>query len=298
MKTIGKHPVEVFCYDFENKTKQCELARKQQYCKYIKGTCVKPRKSEPHVKVGICSLGSTLNKKRQIHPVIICPQRFKEESMFETIREKYLSHWENVKWIQEVNIGVGGNVDYVAVQVDKHDRVNDFLCVEIQAAGTTGSPYPWVKELLELGHYTDSKKKSYGINWANEFTKTMMQQAYKKGKIVENWHRKIVFVVQDLAMEYLEKTSDCSQLTKYNSESPVDFCTFNLVWEENKDWILSFDQIRSTTIDGISLILGGANVSDYPTEKEFIGNIVKKGISDGVLQNNSYTRGLIEDMFK
>ena len=50
--------------------------------------------------------------------------------MFETIRQKYLSDWKNVKWIQEVNIGVGGNVDYVAVEVDDFDVVKDFLCVE------------------------------------------------------------------------------------------------------------------------------------------------------------------------
>ena len=123
-----------------------------------------------------------------------------------------------------------------------------------------------------------------------------MQQAYKKGKIVESWHRKIVFVVQDLALEYLQATSDCSKLTPYNPEYPVDFCTFNLAWKEGKDWTLVFDQIRSTTIDGINLIIGGAKVSEYPTVREFIGNIVKKGISDGVLQSNSYTRSLLENL--
>lgn len=294
MKTIGKYPIEVFCYDYENKTESCQLAIKQQYCKYIKDTCVKPRKSEPHIKVGICSLGSTVNKSREVHPVIICPQRFKEDSMFETIREKYLSHWKNVKWIQEVNIGVGGNVDYVAVEVDEYDRVKDFLCVEIQAAGTTGTPYPYVKELIELGHYTNSSKPSYGINWANEFTKTMMQQAYKKGKIVESWNRKIVFVVQDLAIEYLQATSDCSMLTDYNPNYPVDFCTFSLKWINDNRWSLVYDNIRSTTIEGINKIIGGANVSEYPTVQEFIGYIVKKGISDGVLQSNVYTRSLFD----
>lgn len=292
MKKLGKFPIEIFCYDYENKTESCQLAIRQQYCKYIKGTCVKPRKSMPQIKVGICSTGSTVNKNKQIHPVIICPQRFKEESMFETIREKYLSNWKNVKWIQEVNIGVGGNVDYVAVEVDEHDRVKDFLCVEIQAAGTTGTPYPWVKELIEIGHYTDSRKRSYGINWANEFTKTMMQQAYKKGKIVESWHRKIVFVVQDLAIEYLQATTDCSKLSSYNPDYPVDFCTFNLAWKEGKEWTLVFNNIRSTTIEGINRIIGGANVSEYLTEKEFIVNIVRKGINDGILQNNSYAKSI------
>lgn len=294
MKTIGKYPIEVFCFDFEDKTDSCILARKQQYCKYIQKTCVKPRKSAPQIKVGICSLGSTINKGETIHPVIICPQRFKEESMFETIRQKYLTNWNNVKWIQEVNIGVGGNVDYVAVEVDENERVIDFLCVEIQAAGTTGTPYPYVLDLIKKGCYTTTNKPSYGINWANEFTKTMMQQAYKKGKIVESWNRKIVFVVQDLAIEYLQATSDCSLLTSYNKDYPIDFCTFSLSWIEERRWSLVFDKIRSTTIEGINRIIGGADVSEYLTVQKFVGNIVKKGIADGILSNNSYTRSLYE----
>lgn len=294
MKEIDKFPIEVFCYDYECRTELSRLAIKQKYCKYIKGTFVKPRKSEPHLKVGICSVGSTVNNGGKYHPVIICPQRFKEESMFEAIRKNHLSNWTNVKWIQEVNIGVGGSVDYVAVEVDEHDRVKDFLCVEIQAAGTTGTPYQWVEELKEKGHYTNSRKKAFGINWANEFAKTMMQQAYKKGRIVESWHRKIVFVIQDLAIEYLQHTTDCSKLTLYNHDSPIDFCSFNLSWKEGNGWTLSFDKIRSTTIEGINLILGGANVNMYPSVDDFIGNIVKKGVSDGILQNNSYTRSKYE----
>lgn len=293
MKKIGKFPIEVFCCDFENHSEAAELAFKQQYCKYLKGTCVKPRKSEPHIKVGICSLGSTINRGREVFPVIICPQRFKEETMFETIRQKYLSHWKNVKWIQEVNIGVGGNIDYVAVEVDEDDIVKDFLCVEIQAAGTTGTPYPYVRELLEYGHYS-GKNYTYGINWANEFSKTMMQQAYKKGKIVEFWNRKIVFVVQNLAMEYIQATSDCSKLEEYNPDFPVDFCSFDLKWKDNI-WGLEFNNIKSTTIEGINLIIGGAKVDEYPTEEEFIRNIIKKGLADGVFSINSRIKRYLEE---
>lgn len=293
MKKIGKFPIEVFCCDFENHSEATELAFKQQYCKYLKGTCVKPRKSEPHIKVGICSLGSTINRGREVFPVIICPQRFKEETMFETIRQKYLSHWKNVKWIQEVNIGVGGNIDYVAVEVDEDDIVKDFLCVEIQAAGTTGTPYPYVRELLEYGHYS-GKNYTYGINWANEFSKTMMQQAYKKGKIVEFWNRKIVFVVQNLAMEYIQATSDCSKLEEYNPDFPVDFCSFDLKWKDNR-WGLEFNNIKSTTIKGINLIIGGAKVDEYPTEEEFIRNIIKKGLADGVFSINSRIKRYLEE---
>lgn len=280
MKEINKTPIEIFGFDCDSPDPSFKLALKQQYCKYIKGTCVKPRKSEPDIKVGICTLGSTVNRSEKNYPVIICPQRFKEDNMFETIRKIYLSNWENVKWVQEVNIGVGGNVDYVAVELNKNEDIKDFLCVEIQAAGTTGTPYPAVEELKKYGKFSKDSY-GYGINWANEFTKTMMQQAYKKGKIVESWKRKIVFIVQDVAMDYLFATSDCSKLKDSNPNLPVDFCSFSLKWH-NSEWNLFFNKIWSTTIDGINTIIGGAAVSEYPTEEEFMFNILRKGIADGV----------------
>ena len=284
MKELTKRPTELFGYDCDEHidSSAFKLALKQQYCKYIKNTCVKPRKSEPSVKVGICSIGATLCTK-QVRPVIICPQRFKEDSMFESIRQIYLSGWQNVKWIPEVNIGVGGSIDYVAVEVDKKDNVKDFLCVELQAAGTTGSPYPAVKEIKTSGYF-ESTSYNYGINWANEFSKTMMQQAYKKGKILESWGRKIVFVVQDIAIEYLKSATDCSLLTEKNTELPVDFCTFKMIWTPCKNWNLASDKIYSTSIEGVNLMLGGASINDYLTENEFIENIIKKGIADGILK--------------
>ena len=284
MRKIGKTPIEIFCHDYTSTSEVAKTALKQQYCKYIKATCVKPRKSEPQIKVGICSLGATVNKGNEVRPVIICPQRFKEDVMFETIRQKYLSHWTNVKWVQEVNIGVGGNVDYVAVELDRNNKVKDFLCVELQAAGTTGTPYPAVQDFIKYGKFGHSKF-TYGINWANEFSKTMMQQAYKKGKIVESWKRKIVFVVQDMAMEYLKAASDCSKLGAFDPSMPVDFCTFKLTWDAYiNEWKLEYDKRESTTIDGINTILGGAAVEDYLSEDEFKENILRKGIADGIIE--------------
>lgn len=270
MKQVKKKPTEVFCYDCDKYLgrKSFELAIKQQYCKYLKSTCCNPRKSEPQIKVGICSVGATLSGD-VIQPIIICPQRFKNEIVFETIRQKYLSHWKNVKWISEVNIGIGGSIDYVAIELDRRGQIDDFLCVEIQAAGTTGSPYPAVKELIKNGSFI-SKNYSYGINWANEFSKTMMQQAYKKGKILERWRRKIIFVVQDVAIKYLQSATDCSLLTSYSSKLPVDFCTFKMKWHETNDWNLIFNKIYSTSIEGINRMLGGSPVNDYLTEKKFI----------------------------
>ena len=289
MKQINKRPVEIFGYDSDSSLndKAFKLAIKQQYCRYIKSTCVKPRKSEPTTKVGICTLGASTPNDKTMKPVIICPQRFKEETVFESIRQKYLFGWKNVKWISEVNIGVGGSIDYVAVEVGNKGEIKDFLCVELQAAGTTGSPYPAVQEIISLGKFS-ANTYNYGINWANEFSKTMMQQAYKKGKILESWKRKIVFVVQDVAIEYLKSATDCSLLTRSNKKMPVDFCTFKMTWNNKNKWVLALDKIFSTTIDGVNLMLGGASVNEYLTESEFVENIIKKGIADGVLNRNYY----------
>ena len=287
---INKFPTEVFGCPYVGQAKKLQSAIQQQYCKYIKGTCIKPRKSEPHIKVGICSLGYKGGFIDKHLPVIICPQRFKEDVMFETFREKYLSHWTNIEWICEVNIGVGGSIDYVAITKNRKGEIVDFLCVEIQAGGTTGSPYPAVVDLKNNGKYM-KESYNYGINWANEFSKTMMQQAYKKGKIINHWKRKIVFVVQDIAIDYLKSAVDTNRLYASKPNLPIDFCSFSLKWNTNQ-WNLAFSEIYSTDIEGINLMLGGAEVDTYPTEQEFIMNIIKKGVQDGVLKKEDYIKFL------
>lgn len=282
MKKLYKTPIEIFCYDVDSQDESFQLAVKQQYCKYIKSTCNKPRKSEPHIKVGICTLGATVARSKDIKPVIICPQRFKEDTMFETIRKKYLLHWKNVKWIPEVNIGVGGSVDYVAIELSDNNEIMNFQCVEIQAAGTTGTPYNAMMEYKQFGKFLNTSYP-YGINWANEFIKTMMQQAYKKGKIVESWDRKIIFCIQDVGMEYIQSSSDCSLLTDFDMSLPVDFCTFKLNWTGTA-WSLSFDNIYSTSLAGINRIIGGAVQDEYLTVEEFKLNILRKGMQDGIIK--------------
>ena len=296
MTKLKRTPIEYFCYDcgLFGKSEAFESAIGQQYCKYIKSTCVKPRKSMPEVKVGICTVGATVAHSNTVKPVIICPQRFKEDIVFEAIRQKYLSNWNNVTWIPEVNIGVGGSIDYVPVELNKKGEINDFLCCEIQAAGTTGSPYPFIKDLKEYGTFnTPSKHKSFGINWANEFSKTMMQQAYQKGRIIEHWGkgRKIVFIIQDVAMEYLRSVCDFSGVYSYKDSLPIDFCSFKMI-KKQRNWNLVLDNINSTDVQGISKLLGGANVDEYLSEEEFKLNIFNKGIQDGILKKEATTYSL------
>jgi hypothetical protein len=101
---INKYPTEIFCHSYIDKTDEAKTALTQQYCSFIKGTCTKPRKSEPHIKVGVCSLGYKGSFTDDFLPVVVCPHRFRENIVFETIRSKYLSHWKNIEWVSEVTI--------------------------------------------------------------------------------------------------------------------------------------------------------------------------------------------------
>ncbi len=278
---IGTYPLEVFGHIYSDIGKTATDDRVAQYCPYLNRECTKPRKSEPHIKVGICSVGY----KGFLHgysPVIICPFRFLEDVVFQTIHDKFFPDWKHTRWVKEVNMGVSGNVDYVALRTDKDgNTADDFFCVEFQANGTTGSPYPYVKDLMRDGQY--SKKYTFGLNWANEFMKTMMQQVYKKGNVVNAWGRKIVFVIQDVALKYLESAVDTSDLRK-NMDDPIHFMTYRQVWSDSEGkYRLVFDRWVSADLEGINKILAGANPNEYLTDTAFLQKAINKGVIDGVL---------------
>ena len=278
---LGKYPIEVFGRVYTDNSDLVKNERKEQYCPYLCRECTKPRKSEPQIKVGICSVGYKGSFTNTYQPVIICPFRFLENVVFDSIQQKFFPNWENVKWVKEVNMGVSGNVDYVALKIDSTNQPSDFFCVEFQANGTTGSPYGYVKDLLKNGKY--SKNYTFGLNWANEFMKTMMQQVYKKGNVINTWGRKIVFVIQDVAMDYLRSAVDTSDL-RTNIDDPIHFMTYKEVWDETTtSYKLLFAEWLSADLEGINKILAGANAQDYLTDDGFLNNAIRKGKSDGVI---------------
>lgn len=273
---VAKFPTEVFGHPYTENTEQTKQAKddlQNQYCPFLKTECKKPRKSEPQIKIGTCSVGFKGKFLDRHLPIIVCPHRFDVSIIFQTIQQNYFEQWQNVKWVREVNLGVGGSVDFVAAEI-VNNQIDDFLCVEFQAAGTNGSPWQAVLDLKKHGKFQQSSYK-FGINWANEFVKTMMQQVYKKGKIVTLWQRKVVFVIQDVGLGYIRKNCDTSGLREKNDDDPIHFCTFKLVWKETF-WDFELSEMVSTDIEGINKILGGALEDEYPSVEQFIARIQRK----------------------
>ena len=273
-----RHPTEIFGYPFIIKDSGAQETRDKQLCPFLDDECKKPRKSQPEIKIGVCPVGYKGNFLEKVTPVIVCPHRFREPIVYNTIKELYfgdLSDGCQIRWASEVSCGVAGSIDFVAAKM-KAEKIEDFLCVEFQAAGTTGTPWQAVIDFKETGNFQKETYK-YGINWANEFTKTMMQQVYKKGMVIESWGKKIVFVLQDVGLAYIQSTTDTQDLHEARDNDPIHFCTFRMVWDKNsKAWQLEFDKRMSTTIEGIRKILGGAHEDEFPTINEFENNINKR----------------------
>ena len=270
-----QHPTEIFGYAFTDLSSEAQTARNNQYCPFLNGECKKPRKSQPEVKVGTCTVGYKGDVLKKMTPVIICPHRLEVPVVYDTIAELYfgiLSDDYQVRWASEVSCGAAGSIDFVAAKM-KGDTIEDFICVELQTAGTTGTPWAGVEDFKQTGHFKQSRYE-YGINWANEFLKTMMQQAYKKGMVVEKWRKKIVFVIQDVGLSYIQSATDASDLRDPTDEDAIHFCTFKTVWDENLNaWKLKFHRRVSTDTEGVRKMLAGPSVDKHPTITEFQNTI-------------------------
>lgn len=273
-----RHPTEIFGYPFIVKDSLAQETRDKQLCPFLDDECKKPRKSQPEIKIGVCTVGYKGKFLEKVTPVIICPHRFEVPIVYNKIQELYFGDLPDryqVKWTSEVSCGVAGSIDFVAAKM-KGEEIEDFLCVEFQAAGTTGTPWPAVIDFKKTGNFQKETYK-YGINWANEFTKTMMQQVYKKGMVIESWGKKIVFVLQDVGLAYIQSTTDTQDLHEARDNDPIHFCTFRIVWDKNsKTWQLEFDKRMSTNIEGVRKILGGAHEDEFLTISEFENNINKR----------------------
>lgn len=279
---IKRYPTEYFGFPYTDNSYRAKKARSEQYCPFTKRTCTKPRKSEPHIKVGVCSVGYKGDFLTKFTPVVICPCRFNVDSVFDTIRDHYfgklLDDQETV-WASEVSLGVGGSIDYVAVKKKKFGGIasfEDFICIEFQAAGTTGTPWEAIQDLKKTGKFS-KESYNYGINWANEFAKTMMQQVYKKGQIIEFWNKKIIFVVQDVGLDYLRAHYDTSGLRESRDADSIFFYTYKMEWnEESCSWELKPHERVSTRTDGVRKILAGATQEEFLTISQFIQNVERK----------------------
>lgn len=250
--------IELFGKGTHNRTVDWKGVIEAQRCSYTNKRCYKVRKSNPETSIGTCSVlyGKTPE------PVIICPVRLIERRQIFTDCFHLLTTHEpgnELHIIPEVSIP-GGSVDYFLVSA-KDGKVKDFVGIELQTLDTTGTVWPERQRMLkdlDIPRSDDAEEsnKTFGMNWKMT-AKTILVQMHHKVQTFEHINKKLVLVVQDKLLNYMNKEFKFDHL-----KAPAligDSMHLHAYKIDNAgagDYKISMSSRLSTDADGIGICLG------------------------------------------
>ena len=177
-----------------------------QFCPYIAGPCYKVRKSDPATAMGTCAVDYSTKSEL----LVICPGRLRERNqVFVDCIQLLTNHQPSnqLHLVREVSVP-GGSVDHFIVSA-RDGRAVDFVGVELQTLDTTGDWWPLRQRALrnlglQIGLDPEGERKQRGINWKMT-AKTILVQIHHKIQTFESIDRKLVLVVQDKLLEYMQR---------------------------------------------------------------------------------------------
>ena len=254
-----------------------------QTCPFLGRRCYKVRKSDPDTSIGTC----TVSYGKPLAPVVICPTRLIEKrKIFTDCLHLLTSHepGNDLHIVSEVSVP-GGSVDYFLVSA-ANGKVKDFVGIELQTLDTTGTVWPERQRLLkDLGisraDDADMSKKPFGMNWKMT-AKTILVQMHHKLLTFEHVNRKLVLVVQDRLLQYMEKEFNFSHLNRPASlGDPMHFHAYSVSPQQDGAFKLNLASRLSTDEEGISVCLGLQ--AEARVELEQIIKALERKISDATL---------------
>jgi hypothetical protein len=229
---------EVFGFPSNSFSEQAARYRRNKLCPYNNKVpnCTKDKANDP---LGVCSI------HHKNSSVITCPVRFRQDWL---IAENAATFFfgENSSWtslaevrLKDANGQSAGNIDVVLVSYDDRGKVLDFGAVEVQAVYISGN----VRKPFEA--YMNDPEGWASVNWSqladyyptpdylSSSRKRLVPQLLYKGKILREWGKKQVVVVQKCFFETLPELPQVRQnqaeiaWNLYDLESQDD--RFNLV---------------------------------------------------------------------
>lgn len=271
---IAKYPTEFYGFPPWVDSNEAEQARDDEYCPFTETRCAKRRKSDNDITIGTCSVGYQGRGQSEYRPHVICPKRFYTEDVFRPVKSLFISEGSHFR-VPEVSL-FGTSIDFVAGKRNESGEIIDFAGVEVQALDTTGSVWEH-KVAYENDEDMEEVDKSYGMNWAMSITKTMMQQAFKKGQAFNEWGENIIFLVQDVSLDYLRRNANTTQLEEAKKENPVHFYSYSFDYNydtERYEWVI--DEKLSSDLEGVSQMMDSDENEKIPTKDEFKQDILRK----------------------
>ena len=234
-------------------------------CPYLKRKCIKVRKSNPNITIGTCTVLYGKDQK----DIIICPHRLLERGQIFIDCIHLLTNNEpgnEFHIVPEISIP-GGNVDYFLV-ASRNGKVKDFVGIELQTLDSTGTIWPYRKNLLreynieteEIGQYEDEevtyrvskkRKKGFGMNWKMT-AKTTLMQLHHKVQTFEHINRHLVLVIQDHFFNYIRREFRFDHVNDARIGDPMHIHVYNLN-EGNEGLLrLELESRYSTDANGIA----------------------------------------------
>jgi len=202
-------PLELYGYRTVPPTTGALAAKAHEQCPFLGRKCRKCRKSDPSQSIGTCVVGAGGR------PQVSCPSRFLDEGGIFTDVAHLLGGGDGAIWaVPEVNLPEFGSIDFMVVRGHEHE-VKDFVGLEIQALDTTGSTFQG-REDFYAGQMAERYK--YGINWKMTAKLVLVQTAHK-APVFGAWGKKLVWILQDTLLEYLQGAFDFSG---FHDEDPAD----------------------------------------------------------------------------
>jgi hypothetical protein len=227
-----------------------------QWCPFTNTKCFKVRKSQPEISIGTC----TVRYSRQEKDVIICPNRLLERKQVFTDSLHLLTLHEpgnELHVLPEISIP-GGSVDYFLVSA-KAGKVKDFVAIEFQTMDSTGTIWPERQRFLRekgiavLNEVAESTS-SYGMNWKMT-AKTILVQLHHKVETLEHFNKRLVLVVQDYLLEYMQREFNFGHLQNARLGDAMHFHAYKLNYAD-ESFRLELATRVSTDAAGIAKCLG------------------------------------------
>lgn len=180
-------------------------------CPFLDDRCRKTRKSNPTETIGTCSISHSQKN------LIICPYRMLEKyQVFDHCIPLLQSAAEDsIHLVSEVQVP-GGNIDYCLVAV-RHNKIVDFIGIELQSVDTTGTLWPHRQNLLHQADWVSNSVGSFGINWKMT-AKTILIQLLHKTRTFEELNKKLVIVFQDHLFDYIRRAFQFDELSEAGDE--------------------------------------------------------------------------------
>ncbi len=229
-----------------------------QKCIYTNKKCYKIRKSDPATSIGTC----TVHYGREPEPIIICPARLLERhQIFMDCLHLLTMHQpgNELHIIPEVSIP-GGSVDYFLVSIlDK--KIMDFVGIELQTLDTTGTVWPERQRLLKelnvpRNDDNENSGSTFGMNWKMT-AKTILVQMHHKIHTFQHINKKLVLVVQDKLLDYMNREFKFDHLHCPASISDsMHLHAYRLGQQTAKSYKLVMQSRWSTDANGIGICLG------------------------------------------